>query len=538
MKNVGFRFSAVLTALILSIGLFGSANAQQRNERQVRDLVRSLSSQVDSFQYSVEDDMRRSSANQQDIDQLSVSLTKLQGKISTFDENLGQRRENRQDINEIVTAANDVEGFFRRQAPNQRVQQDWSAIKNSINRLAGNYGVSPDWSRRSSAVQSPRGTTPPRINSPIGSSTSSSILTGTYRLDASHSESTDQILTETGVDGADRQDLQKKLEAPEQIAIRISGNQVTLASSIASPVTFTADGQEKNETDANGRSVRLRASIKGDVLTIASLGGESDYTIIFTPAGGGRSLTVTRRITTEYLQQTVFADSIYEKTNDIALLGVDSQPDNDANAGGGWSSSDNQNGSPVAAVPGRTGDFIVPNGTTITALLDSTIDTGVSQNNDKFRMTVQSPMEFRGAVIEGHVTAVGRSGRVSGRSNVTFNFDTITLRDGKTYDFSGFLQSIKDQNGKPVKIDAEGTVKSGSQTKETAKRGGVGAGLGAIIGAIAGGGTGAAVGAIIGGGVGAGSVIVQGRDDVQLFKGSTITVQASSPIRGNQQADN
>jgi hypothetical protein len=121
---------------------------------------------------------------------------------------------------------------------------------------------------------------------------------------------------------------------------------------------------------------------------------------------------------------------------------------------------------------------------------------------------------------------------------VTFNFDTITMRDGKTYDFAGFLQSIKDQNGKEVKVDTEGVAKSGSQTKETAKRGGIGAGLGAIIGAIAGGGTGAAVGAIIGGGVGAGSVVVQGRDDVQLLKGSMITVQASSPIRNDQPSDN
>jgi hypothetical protein len=246
-------------------------------------------------------------------------------------------------------------------------------------------------------------------------------------------------------------------------------------------------------------------------------------------------LKVTRRITTEYLNQTVFADSIYQKTNDVALLGIDAMPDDNAN--GNWSSSDNQNGGPIVT-PGRTGDFIVPNGTIITALLESNIDTKASQNNDRFRMTVQSPLDLRGSVIQGHLTGVGRSGRVSGRSNVTFNFDTITLRDGKTYDFAGFLQSIKDQNGKSIRVDTEGVATSGSQTKETAKRGGVGAGIGAIIGAIAGGGTGAAVGAIIGGGVGAGSVIIQGRDDLQLMKGSTITVQASSPIRGDQPNDN
>ncbi|MEK7855399.1 MAG: hypothetical protein AAB288_04865, partial [Acidobacteriota bacterium] len=139
------------------------------------------------------------------------------------------------------------------------------------------------------------------------------------------------------------------------------------------------------------------------------------------------------------------------------------------------------------------------------------------------------------AIIEGYISGVGRSGQVSGRSNVTFNFTKITLRDGKAYDFAGSLQGIKDSEGKDVKIDAEGTAKGDSQTKETAKRGGIGAGIGALIGAIAGGGKGAVIGAVIGGGAGAGSVVVQGRDDVKLQQGSVMTVTSSSPIKRSQQ---
>jgi hypothetical protein len=525
MKSLFFKVPVVFAAIILVAGLFGMANAQQRNERQVRDMVRNLSSQIDNFRYSLEDEMQRNSAARQDVDEIMRGLSDLEDKVSAFEDNFNERRENRDDVNAIVLAAQDVEGYFRRSQPNQRVQQDWNSIKNMIGRLSGSYGVTPNWNGRGSSLPPARSTTPSRSTPSFARSD----LTGTYRLDTSRSENTDQILTETGVSGNQRQDLQKKLEAPDQIAIDIRGDQVTLASSIASPATFVADGREKTETDANGRNVRLRATLRGQELTIASLGGESDYTIIFAPSDNGRTLKVTRRITTDYLRQTVFADSFYQRTDEVARLGIDTSVDN--NTTGGWSSSDNSTG-PVA-VPGRTGEFIVPNGTVITAQLENTIDTKVSQNNDRFKMTVQSPMEFRGAVIEGHISGVGRSGRVSGRSNVTFNFDTITLRDGKTYDFAGFLQSIKDQNGKVVKVDTEGTAKSDSQTKETVKRGGIGAGLGAIIGAIAGGGTGAAVGAIIGGSVGAGSVVVQGRDDVQLYKGSLITVQASSPIRGD-----
>ena len=545
MRSLIQRFSAILAAAVIVTGLVGSA-AAQRNVRQIRDMIRNLSSQVDSFQYSLDDEMRRNSANTQDIDDVTRSLSSLQDKVTAFEDNLDNRRENRDDINQIVTAAQGVEGYFRRERPNQRVQQDWNAIKDSIGRLAGNYGVTPNWNSKGFDPNTPpqRSTYPPTTSSSTSPTVRNSDLTGTYRLDTTKSENTDQILSESGVAGAQRTDLQKKLEAPDQIAIDIRGNQVTLASSTASPVSFTADGTEKTDTDANGRTIRLRATLRGQELTIASLGGDTDYTLIFTPTNGGRSLKVTRRITTDYLKQTVFADSVYQRTDEVARLGIDTSVDN-SNTAGGWSSSDNSNtgnsnSSPVGPIvaPGRTGDFVVPNGTIVTGLLESTIDTKVSQNGDRFKMTVQSPMEYRGAVIEGHISGVGRSGRVSGRGNVTFNFDTITMRDGKTYDFAGFLQSIKDQNGKDIKVDTEGTAKSGSQTKETAKRGGIGAGLGAIIGAIAGGGTGAAVGAIIGGGVGAGSVVVQGRDDVQLFKGSMITVQASSPIRNDQPSDN
>lgn len=105
------------------------------------------------------------------------------------------------------------------------------------------------------------------------------------------------------------------------------------------------------------------------------------------------------------------------------------------------------------------------------------------------------------------------------------------MRNGQTYDFAGILETITDLNGKVVDINDEGQVKGDSQTKETVKRGGIGAGLGAIIGGILGGGKGAIIGATIGGGAGAGSVILDGKDDVNLEEGSTVTVQSTSPNR-------
>ena len=530
-SNAFLSFAAIFTVVV---GLGLTAEAQTRNQREVRDLVRSLTAQVDDFQYGLEYELKNNSAgSRSSATELNNGLRQLQGAVTTFDDNFQAKRENRNDIQDIVAAASVVERSLGSITVNRRLETDWADVKKNITSLAANYGVVARFDgRMPGSVASSNDPYGDPVGVPAGNLNAG--LTGTYSLDTGRSENINDILSNTGVSASNRGDLQSKLEAPEQIALDVRGNQVTLASSKAAPVTIIADGSEKTET-SNGRTIRLKASLRGDELTVSSLGGETDYTIIFTSQDGGNSMKVTRRITTEYLNETVFAESVYTKTEQVAGLGID--PSNLPSTGG-YSSTDpndrvGNSPNPTMSQP-RVGEFLIPNGTVVTASLENMIDTKVSQNNDRFKLTVQSPMEYRGAVIEGYITGVGRSGRVSGSSNITFTFESITLRDGKRYDFAGSLQGIKDQYGKAVKVDTEGTAKSDSQTKETAKRGGIGAGVGAIIGAIAGGGKGAVLGAIIGGGAGAGSVYATGREDLKLMQGSTLTIQSSSPIRSGQ----
>jgi outer membrane lipoprotein SlyB len=143
-------------------------------------------------------------------------------------------------------------------------------------------------------------------------------------------------------------------------------------------------------------------------------------------------------------------------------------------------------------------------------------------------MTVRLPTQYAGATIEGHIIDVNRSGRVTGRAEMTLGFDRIRLRDGRTYAFAGILDSVRLPNGEVVRVDNEGAVREDdSQTSKTVTRTAIGTAVGAIIGAIAGGGKGAAIGAAIGAGAGAGSVYVQGRDDLELTPGTEITVRAT-----------
>lgn len=543
----GTGVAALLAALVF--GIASSVAAQSINEREVRDTVRSLRSKIDDLDMTLNFQLRSNSASRTVRDDARSGIDALKNAVKTFDENVGLRRENRSDIEQIVAAGRDMAGFFTANPQNRRIESTWTDVRDLIDRLAANYGVRPDWNGRISNVSGRAGDDDYGYQ-PVGGPVSPG-LTGTYRLDTSRSEKAADIVADINISGSNRTDLESKLDAPDSIALLVRGSEVTLATTNADPVTFVADGRERSE-NSGGRTVRLRASIRGDEITISSLGGETDYTIIFTSIDNGRGLKVTRRITTEYLSETIFADSYYTKSEQTAGLGIDpavqrdiptdtdaSYSDNDA----GYSTNDPDDRvganspNPTLSKP-RIGQFIVPNGTVITGTLENEINTKASQNNDRFKMTVQGPMEFRGAVIEGYITGVGRSGQVSGRSNVTFNFERITLRDGRAYDFAGSLSGIRDERGKEVKVDTEGTAQGDSQTKETAKRGGIGAGIGAVIGAIAGGGKGAVLGAIIGGGAGAGSVIATGRDDVRLMPGSTITVVSSSPVRGNSDPQN
>jgi len=112
---------------------------------------------------------------------------------------------------------------------------------------------------------------------------------------------------------------------------------------------------------------------------------------------------------------------------------------------------------------------------------------------------------------------------------MTLNFESITLRNGQTYRFSGIPEAVRTASGDTVRVDNEGAVRDDNRTTTTAQRAGIGGAVGAIIGAIAGGGKGAAIGAILGAGAGAGSVYIQGKDDLELMSGTEVTLRASGP---------
>jgi hypothetical protein len=434
------------------------------------------------------------------------------------------RRSVSSDVESVLRQATYIDDFMRRHSLGYRAVNDWSALKADLNQLASAYNVAWNWDVNS--LPNTGTTAGGNVYGTGGyNNGANGRLTGTYRLDQSLSDNANAVADRAtrNLPYGDRQrvrdQVMRRLEAPDMLAIERNGNSVTIASSRAPRTTFEANAAERREQLPNGSYSRVVAQINGDQLIVRSTGQrETDFSVTFDPVEGGQRLRVTRQIWNDQLgQNPVTVQNVYDRTSDVAEWNVYT-----------GSPSYDQTGSTTTTT---SGTFVVPDGTMLNATLDTDLSTRTASTGERFTMTVNSPDQFQGAVIEGHVANVSRSGRVTGRSEMSLNFDSIRMRDGRTYQFAGFIDGVRAANGEIVQVDNEGTVRDSSQTRQTEERAAIGTAVGAIIGAIAGGGKGAAIGAILGAGAGAGSVYAQGRNDLDLTRGSEVTIRASAPNR-------
>lgn len=503
--------SLALVFALTGVGMMVQAQRAYRvNDAQVRQVLTRIENRSRNFRQNLDNALynsRNNGANRESS--INQMVSDFDNAVARFRDSFNNRRETRQEVEEVLNLSLGVNNFMRRTTLNTRTQQSWANMRTDLTELARLYNINWNWS----------GTYEPGTS--IGGGNARERLTGTYRLDTSRSEDPREAAeraTRT-LPARDRQrvldNLTSRLESPDALAIDRRGRTVTIASSRAPQITFDADGRERVEQTDRGRQVRVRATLNGDQLHISQTGDRgNDYTVSFDAIDNGTRLRVTRRISSDRFTQPVVVESVYNKTAEVAQL-------------------DLSNGYPNYPTTGTgtvTGDFRVPNGTQLVAVLNDNLTTRDTRDNDRFTMTVNSPSQYDGAVIEGYVTGVNRSGRITGRSEMTFNFETIRMRNGDSYRFAGFVESVRTPGGETVRVDNEGTVQeSDSRTSTTAKRAAIGTAVGAIIGAIAGGGKGAAIGAAIGAGAGAGSVYVQGRDDLELVSGTEVVVRSSGP---------
>ena len=514
MKLIERTIVMVAVFTLFSFGLIPATMAQyqrpyRNNDNYVRNMIRRLETRTDRFSNLLPNALDQSRINgtnrEDDVNKL---VTNFEHATDVLKDHFNKNQSTAMDAETVLREGSRIDMFMRNHRLNNETERAWNLVRVDLNRLSNTYSVARNW----------RYMQWPMNIAPIYSGYDA-MMTGTFRLNNSMSDNPMTVANNAtrNASFADRQaihnNLINRLTPPELIAVERQGNAVTLASSRTPEVRFDVDGVERMETYPDGRVSHVQATFSGGELKVVSNGDRlSDFTATFTPMDNGRRMLVTREIYAERLSRPVTVRSYYDRTSDVAQWNV------------------------YSGVPGNAGSnsmvFVVPDGTHLVATLNRDLSTKTANDGDQFTMRVLSPATYRDEVIEGHITGIDRSGRFSGRSQMTFNFDHIRLRNGETHDFAGIVESVNTLNGESARVDNEGAVREDeNRTNTTLTRTGIGTAIGALIGAIADGGKGAAIGAAIGAGAGAGSVYVQGRDDLDLGRGTQFTIRASSPLR-------
>jgi hypothetical protein len=164
-------------------------------------------------------------------------------------------------------------------------------------------------------------------------------------------------------------------------------------------------------------------------------------------------------------------------------------------------------------------EVTLPSGTAFQLELTSPVDTGTSQAGDTVSATLAADVTVNemivlpaGSNVSGRVEAVEAAGNVKGRASLSLAFTSVAV------------------GGEAYPIDAGFRIVAPATKAEDAKKIGIPAAGGAVLGAILGGGKGAAVGAAVGGGAGTAVVLMTPGDEVRLPVGTTLSVTLDEPV--------
>jgi hypothetical protein len=163
----------------------------------------------------------------------------------------------------------------------------------------------------------------------------------------------------------------------------------------------------------------------------------------------------------------------------------------------------------------------LPAGTVLQVRLDQALSTTRNKAGDKFEASLNEPVMLggeevlpKGARFTGHVTTAESSGRLEGRGVLGITLDSFES-NGQSYPVSSSLDTRTTEAHKKRNLELIGG----------------GAGVGALIGAIAGKGKGAAIGAGAGAAAGTGVAAATGKKEVEIPAEALFQFTLKSPVK-------
>ena len=162
----------------------------------------------------------------------------------------------------------------------------------------------------------------------------------------------------------------------------------------------------------------------------------------------------------------------------------------------------------------------LPAGTVLTVRLGQALGSKASHQGDEFMATLAEPVESNGNVLipeganaRGVVEEAVPLGKFKGGARLRISLKEVTI-SGKSY---------------PVETSSVERSEKGKGKRSATMIGG-GAGVGALIGGLAGGGKGAAIGALVGGGAGTAGAAYTGNKDIVLPAEMALSFKLLQPV--------
>ncbi len=189
-----------------------------------------------------------------------------------------------------------------------------------------------------------------------------------------------------------------------------------------------------------------------------------------------------------------------------------------------------------------SGVRVLPRGHVLILRIETPLDSGKNRPGDRFYARLDEVLtdeENRmiipaNALFVGHVADVAPAQMRRRSGVIEIIFDKMLTADGRELPIKGILTSVDSNERKRLKIDDEGVIEGGGQTKRNTVFIGGGAASGAVIGAIVGG---AALGAGVGAAAGLVAVLLSKGKEAVVEPGTRVGLELIDPFdvtrRGN-----
>jgi hypothetical protein len=226
----------------------------------------------------------------------------------------------------------------------------------------------------------------------------------------------------------------------------------------------------------------------------------------------------------------MFASACGNKNNANNEPAPASQPSATSTPGSGSETSSASETSKNAAAPSPTlktraatqpAPVTIPAGTVITVRTGQALSSKTSQVGETFTATVARPVDVGGSVAipdgakaTGTVTTAHPLGRFKGGAMLGLRLTSVEI------------------NGQNVPVDTASVARTEKgKGKRSATMIGGGAGLGALIGGLAGGGKGAAIGALAGAGAGTAGTAFTGNKEIEIPAEYALSFKLTKPVQ-------